>query len=346
MPRRYRRIRWRAILVGLGALIVFGAMAEEFGRRSDRERFPQIGRSVDIGGRSLNIHCLGEGSPVVVFDTFSHLAGYNWIGVQAEVARFTRACWYDRAGYGWSDSGPLYPTASHVVSDLHALLTGAIVQPPYVFVGQGDVTLHVRVYHKQFANEIAAAVFIGGNDVFDRPPPPMSHRSGLERVFGSWAAPTLTSSACRAIPAMARVGLTRLGKPRRTWSYGLTPEQQAEADFLSDNPTAYRHTATGLCVQEASKQQAREARNLTDIPLRVMVSGARLDLPANANSEYVKLAEADQDYELRIHQPRLAALSTRGRLVIVNEEITAAEVVSTINDVVNEVRSAKVFLAR
>lgn len=160
-------------------LIVFGAIAEEFGRRSDRNRFPQIGRSVDIGGRSLNIHCLGEGQPAVVFDTFSHLAGYNWIAVHAEVLKLTRACWYDRAGYGWSDSGPLYPTAYHVVSDLHALLIGAVVPPPYVFVGQGDVTLHVRVYHQRFRNEVAGAVFISGNDVFDRPPPPVSHRSGI-----------------------------------------------------------------------------------------------------------------------------------------------------------------------
>ena len=325
---------------GLCALMVVGAIAEHVGRRNDRSRFPQIGRSVDIGGRSLNIHCLGEGSPVVIFDTFSHLAGYNWIGVQAEVAKFTRACWYDRAGYGWSDSGPLYPTAGHVVSDLHTLLAYAILPPPYVLVGQGDVTLHVRVYHRQFPNDIAAAVFISGNDVFDRPAPPMSRRSGIERIFGSGVSTTLISSTCSALPAIARLGLTRLGKPRRTWSYGLTIGRQAEADFLSDNPTAYRHSATSLCVQEASRRQAREAENLADMPLRVMVSGARVNLPTNAGSEDVKLAEAQRDYELRIHQPRLAALSTRGRVVIEDKDITAGNIVRNINDVVSEVRLA------
>jgi hypothetical protein len=30
----------------------------------------------------------------------------DWSGVQPEVAKFARACIYDRAGYGWSDSGP------------------------------------------------------------------------------------------------------------------------------------------------------------------------------------------------------------------------------------------------
>lgn len=80
------------------------------------------------------------------------------------------------------------------------------------------------------------------------------------------------------------------------------------------------------------------------MPLKVMVSGARSDLPTNASSEDVKLAAADQDHELRIHQPRLAALSTRGRLIIVNDEITAADVVTNIKDVVGEIRSAQVLI--
>ena len=32
-----------------------GAIYEQVAERRDRERLPQIGRSVDIGGRSLNI---------------------------------------------------------------------------------------------------------------------------------------------------------------------------------------------------------------------------------------------------------------------------------------------------
>jgi hypothetical protein len=60
------------------------------------------------------------------------------------------------------------------------------------------------------------------------------------------------------------------------------------------------------------------------------------------NAQGPRLAEADQHYELLTHQPRLAALSTRGRLVIVDGEMTAADVVGSINDVVHEVRSDKV----
>lgn len=49
-----------------GALVLASAAAgivfEEVGRRRDRDRMPRVGRSVDIGGRSLNIYCSGEGS--------------------------------------------------------------------------------------------------------------------------------------------------------------------------------------------------------------------------------------------------------------------------------------------
>jgi pimeloyl-ACP methyl ester carboxylesterase len=327
------------LVLAVASFALFGISLEQVGRSRDGARYPQIGSSFDIGGRSLNIYCVGEGGPVVVFDTFSHLTGYNWISVQAEVSKLTRACWYDRAGYGWSDPGPLYPTANHVASDLHALLTAAAVPRPYVFVGQGDVTLQVRAYHKRFPKDVAGAVFVNGNDVVDRPPPSMSHRSGFERVFGSWAAPALISTTCSAIPAIARLGLTRLGKPRRTWSYGLTADEQEEADFLSDNSTAYRHTATGLCVQEESRFQARAAGNLGDLPLRVLVSGSPFDLPTSASSENVALAKADLEYELQTHQPRLAALSTRGRVIVVEGEIGTADVVTNIVAVVNEVRS-------
>jgi hypothetical protein len=87
---RSRRVKSLAALM---FLVIFGAVCEQVGRRHDHTRFPQVGRSVDIGGRTLNIYCSGNGSPTVVFDTFSHEAGYQWLAVQAAIATFTRACW-------------------------------------------------------------------------------------------------------------------------------------------------------------------------------------------------------------------------------------------------------------
>lgn len=92
-------------------------------------------RLVDIGGRRLALHCSGTGSPTVVFESPSGGAGWEWWAVQPKVAARTRACTYDRAGYGFSDPSPRAADAVDAVDDLHALLKAAGIAPPYVLVG-------------------------------------------------------------------------------------------------------------------------------------------------------------------------------------------------------------------
>lgn len=135
------RPAFRILLPVAITAIIAGLLFEQTGRRSDRRRYPQTGRSVDVGGHTLNIYCSGKGGPTVVFDTFSHMAGFVWSRVQPEVARFTRACWYDRAGYGWSEPARFSPTFRWDAAALHTLLSVAGETRPYVFVGPGDAAL-------------------------------------------------------------------------------------------------------------------------------------------------------------------------------------------------------------
>jgi hypothetical protein len=101
------RVAAKGLALLMAVLVLTGVLYEQTGERTDRKRYPRIGRSVDIGGRSLNIYCSGDGNPTVILESAGHTAGYSWIDIQPEVAKLTRACWYDRAGYGWSDAGPL-----------------------------------------------------------------------------------------------------------------------------------------------------------------------------------------------------------------------------------------------
>ena len=50
-------------LVGLlGLLLLVGFTDEQFGRARDVGRLPaRIGQAIDIGGRTLNLYCSGEG---------------------------------------------------------------------------------------------------------------------------------------------------------------------------------------------------------------------------------------------------------------------------------------------
>ena len=77
-------------------------------RAQDREQRPQIGRSIDIGGRALNIDCAGSGSPVLISESGAPRPGYTWVFIQHEVPKIHQRLLYDRASFGWSDFGP-YP---------------------------------------------------------------------------------------------------------------------------------------------------------------------------------------------------------------------------------------------
>jgi hypothetical protein len=87
-------------------LVIGAAVYEHVGAWRDRRVLKQVGSSVDVGGRTLNIYCTGEGNPTVIFESGRTSPGYIWIPSQRGVSAFTRACWHDRAGLGWSDPGP------------------------------------------------------------------------------------------------------------------------------------------------------------------------------------------------------------------------------------------------
>jgi len=74
------------------------------------------------GGRRLNLFCLGAGSPTVILDAGLGDDISSWRKVHARLAARTRVCAYDRAGFGFSDPGPLPRTAEALSDDLERLL--------------------------------------------------------------------------------------------------------------------------------------------------------------------------------------------------------------------------------
>src|SRR6266446_4740086 len=69
------------------------------------------GKLVKVKGFRLNLYCMGSGSPTIVFDSGWEDWAPAWSKVQPEVAKWTRACSYDRAGAGFSDPGPMPRTS-------------------------------------------------------------------------------------------------------------------------------------------------------------------------------------------------------------------------------------------
>jgi pimeloyl-ACP methyl ester carboxylesterase len=121
---------------------------------------PPPGRLVSIGTHRLHIRCDGDGAPTVIFDAALGGSSLSWSLVQPTVARLTQACTYDRAGFGWSDAGPLPRTADRIADELHELLRAAAVPPPYVLVGHSYGGLVMRFYASRHPNDVAGLVLI------------------------------------------------------------------------------------------------------------------------------------------------------------------------------------------
>jgi pimeloyl-ACP methyl ester carboxylesterase len=111
-------------------------------------------------GRHLNLYCVGTGSPVVIFDYGIGGPMAVWSKVQPAIGKLTTACAYDRAGYGFSDPGPLPRNTTARVSDLHALLNAAGLKGPYILVGHSLAGLDGDLYADKYLPELAGMVLV------------------------------------------------------------------------------------------------------------------------------------------------------------------------------------------
>jgi len=112
------------------------------------------------GARRLFLDCKGYGKPTIIFDSGAGSTGANWGAVQAILARNNKACFYDRAGMGYSD-GPSRPTTpSNVVDDFHHLIQKANIETPFVLVGHSRAGLYDTLYALRYRSQIAAMVLL------------------------------------------------------------------------------------------------------------------------------------------------------------------------------------------
>jgi pimeloyl-ACP methyl ester carboxylesterase len=117
---------------------------------------------VDSGGYKLYYACSGQGSPVVVMDAGLATTSSTWSTVQPEVAKFTRACVYDRANLGRSDRGPSPRTSMQIAKELRTLLTNAGIGGPYVAVGHSQGGLNMLMFAELYRKDIAGIVSVDG----------------------------------------------------------------------------------------------------------------------------------------------------------------------------------------
>ncbi len=119
-----------------------------------------IGELINIGGRRLHLPCTGTGTPTVVVENGGAAFSFDWELVQPQVAKFTRICTYDRAGYAWSDPGPEFDTFDQAAHDLHLLLVNAGIPGPYVLVGHSLGGMLIRFYQNKYPADVVGMVLV------------------------------------------------------------------------------------------------------------------------------------------------------------------------------------------
>jgi pimeloyl-ACP methyl ester carboxylesterase len=199
--------RWtKRMFVGLSAFLVIailsGATYQWLATRKDRVATPPPGQLVDVGGHRLHLWCTGDGSPAVILDAGLGGTSAGWGFVQPDVARFTRVCSYDRAGMGYSDSGPSPRTARRIANELADLLTHSGIVGPVVLAGESIAGFNVRVFASDYPEHAAGLVLVDA-----------SHEDDAHEVPGM----------ARFVPLLSTIGVFRLlgvsfGQPFLSWS--------------------------------------------------------------------------------------------------------------------------------
>ena len=110
--------------------------------------------------RKLNFRCVGKGSPTVIFESGYGADSRAWTAIQSRLAPLTRSCAYDRAGYGFSDPGPMPRDGAAIARDLDFGLKAARIPGPYVVVGHSAGGLYARLFAARRRREVVGLVFV------------------------------------------------------------------------------------------------------------------------------------------------------------------------------------------
>ena len=307
--KRIARVSLTTVCLFMVSLATTGALYEMIGRWHDVRRFPQRGHFVQAGSIRMNIDCRGQGSPTVILESGSSGPSVDWLMVQPEVAKFSRVCSYDRAGYGWSDPGPEPRSALQIARELKQLLQASGERGPYVLVGHSMGGYDVRAYTGQYPSDVAGMVLVDASHEDQELRAPESVRKWQQnyRKHPGW----------KKLKYFFQLhfGWARLMTDRDAPDFWPKVFREEE-DFLM-LPTKHQFAVIDedQVFSSVSAAQVRSSGTLGDRPLIVLTATRQDDIPPEIPPQD---AQANEDLWVHQLQPELARLSTHGRQIIVD----------------------------
>jgi len=273
---------WSCLLLGINGTA---------GAAPGDEIYTRPGTLVPADGTRLNLYCMGSGSPAVVFDSGWEDWAPVWTIVQPEVAKWTRACSYDRAGAGFSDPGPLPRTSVRIADELRSALHNGGIKGPYILVGHAFGGDNVRTFAARHPGEVAGLVLVEA-DVTSSP----EERRGQARLIASLRECRDAIAAGKPLPALpgrpARTCAQQFfrGLPEAMWS----PELNAKLLELAQTKVAMYDAYISEMEQMPQDETYLEkhSRPLGSLPIRVLSTGNHgihaLDQAHTLNAEQQK----------------------------------------------------------
>jgi pimeloyl-ACP methyl ester carboxylesterase len=184
------------ILLGFPAL---AALAQLICARIDARKFPPPGNLVETPGGEMHARRAGAGLPAVVLESGIAASSLNWSLLQPQLAAFTTAYSYDRAGFGWSTSQSKECSLAKMSDDLHRLVTALNIPRPYLLVAHSFGAYIVTAFAQRFPGELAGVVLVDPLTPQEWIKPDREQRGMLRR--GVWFS--------RAGGVLAAVGMVR-----------------------------------------------------------------------------------------------------------------------------------------
>ncbi len=260
----------------------------------------------------MRIDCSGSGSPVIILDAGLGNDGLIWGAVQPALAKTTRVCSYDRAGFGWSDALPPPRDADHIAAELHGLLAAAHITGPMVLMGHSIAGIYIRDYATRYPENVVGLIFVDGSTplqnrdrVFQARPDPVPSRfrrllrraaiaAGIPRLLGECSRPFpgFTPQAAKlqaedqchdrsAAIALERESLDRSGEETiHTGPYGTLPilifSQDPAHTAAQGQPVAVVNEWNQM--QENLKLLSTRSRRIIAKGSSHYIQGDRLDL--------------------------------------------------------------------
>jgi pimeloyl-ACP methyl ester carboxylesterase len=287
------------------AVFVWQAVSEH----RDAARFPPPGEHVS----GLHILSAGKSGPPVVIESGVAASSTGWALVMPGLAAFSRACAYDRPGYGWSAASRLPRTPEQYVAELGAVVRFA--GTPAILVGHSFGGLVVQLYAARYPEHVSGLVLVDPAHVCEWADPSDQSRARLGRGValsrrGAWLARTgFVRAALLSLTAGAR-SVSKLFSRAASSKRGTGYLEKLIGEVRKLPPEVWPVIQSHWCRPASFRAMSEQLASLPHVAAAV----AREPVPSRVPVTVISGAHLTP--ELYADHAAIAARSNRGQHVI------------------------------